>query len=93
MTKFISVHVVACLTRQAITDLIRRFQSTSNDEVLHRHSWCDTVAGRMICEWEASDRETLLHWLERQNVRIRGQSEWVMQVQFEAAGEDAGDME
>lgn len=93
MKKFISVHVVACLTRQAITELTKRFQNASNDTVRHQHSWCDTVAGRMICEWSAPDRETLVRWLERQNVRIRGQSEWIMQVQFESevnSPEDAG---
>lgn len=89
MTKFISVHVVACLTRQAITDLIRRFQRASDAQVAYRYSWCDTVAGRMICAWEARDRDSLIHWLEEQNVRIRGESEWVMQVQFEVAADQA----
>jgi len=84
MKKFLSVHVVACLTRQAIVDLIERFQQASDEDVRHLHTWGDTIAGRMICHWEARDRETLVQWLEKQNVRIRGNSEWVMQVEFES---------
>ena len=89
MTKFISVHVVACLTRQAITDLIDGFKEQQNDAVQHVHSWCDTMAGRMINEWRAADRETLVQWLEEQNVRMRGDSEWIMQVQFELDDDSA----
>lgn len=84
MTKFLSVHVVACLTRQAITGLVERLQRASDEEVRHLHAWCDTIAGRMICQWEAKDKDTLVRWLEKHNVRIRGNSEWVMQVEFES---------
>jgi len=84
MKQFLSAHVVACLTRQAVTGLTERFQQESGEHVKHLHSWCDTMSGRMICQWSATDKETLLEWLENRNVRIRGSSEWIMQVQFEA---------
>ena len=84
MNKYISVHVVACLTRQAISNLIQGFKQNENDQVKHLHSWCDTVAGRMINEWQATDKETLIDWLEKQNIKFRGDSEWLIQVQFEA---------
>ncbi len=83
MKQFLSAHVVACLTRQTVTGLIERFQKESGEHVQHLHSWCDTMSGRMICHWMATDKEALLEWLEDRNVRIRGSSEWIMQVQFE----------
>jgi hypothetical protein len=38
----------------------------------------------MINEWQAADKETLIDWLEQQNIKFRGDSEWLIQVQFEA---------
>ena len=78
MTTFLSVHVIACMTKQGLQNLIEGFHNHSNDEVRHVRSVCDTIAGRMICEWRAKDGETLRDWLNRQNVRLRGDSEWII---------------
>jgi len=90
MNKYISVHIVACLTKQAIDELVGQFRSASNEQVKHLHAWADTMAGRLICEWRAEDKETLLEWLEERNVRMRGDSEWIMQVGYETSGNRNG---
>lgn len=72
------------MTRQAIEQLIDRFGKESDNRVHHRHAWYDSIAGRMICEWEATDRQTLLEWLQQRHVQPRGEHEWVMQIQLEA---------
>ncbi len=84
MKKFLTVHVVACLTKQAISELIQRFADASDNRVVHHRVWADTMSGRMLCEWSAVDKETLIAWLEERNVRLRGDSEWIMQAQLEA---------
>jgi hypothetical protein len=82
--KFVTVHVIACMTRQDVERLIKRFAEEANDKVKNLRLQCDTISGRMSCEWEASDRLTLIEWLKRCNVQLRGGSEWIMQVQIEA---------
>mgnify|MGYP006278778029 CR=1 FL=1 len=84
MKKFVTVHVIACLTKQDIQRLVERFYEASDDRVRNHRVWADNVSGRMVCEWSAVDRETLVAWLEDQNVRLRGESEWVIQAQLEA---------
>ena len=84
MPKFATVHVIACMTRQDVERLIKRFAEEESDGVKNLRLQCDTMSGRMICEWEASDRLTLVEWLKRCNVHLRGTSEWIMQVQIEA---------
>jgi hypothetical protein len=82
--KFVSAHIIACMTRQDVEKLVKRFVEESGHEVRSLRVQCDTVLGRMVCEWEAPDKETLVKWLERCNVRFRGNDEWVMRVQIEA---------
>lgn len=85
MPKFVSAHIIACMTRQDVEKLVRRFAEESSDGVKNLRVQCDTMLGRMICEWEAPDVGTLVKWLEKRNVRFRGSDEWVMRVQLEAA--------
>ena len=84
MPKFVSAHVIACMTRQDVARLLKRFKEEENDDVRNIRVLCDTLSGRMICEWEARDRIALIEWLKRCNVQIRGTGEWVMAVQYES---------
>ncbi|MSS71327.1 MAG: hypothetical protein EXS64_07540 [Candidatus Latescibacteria bacterium] len=85
MPKFITAHITSCMTRQDVERLVKRFAEESSDGVRNLRTQCDTVLGRMVCEWEAPDREALVRWLAGRNVRFRGQEEWVMHVQMELA--------
>lgn len=84
MTKFISVHITSCMTRQALANIIKGFGKNSTDNVRHVHTWSDTLSGRMVCEWEATDKETLTNWLGEQMIFFRGEHEWVIPVELES---------
>ena len=85
--RFVSAHVIACMTRQDVTRLLKRFQEEANDDVRNVRILCDTLSGRMVCEWDARDRLTLIEWLKKCNVQLRGTGEWVMSVQYESVGD------
>lgn len=82
--RFVSAHAIACMTRQDVARLLKRFQEQANDDVNNIRVLCDTLSGRMVCEWEASDKLTLIEWLKKCNVQIRGTGEWIMSVQYES---------
>ena len=88
MSKFISAHVIACMTRQDVARLLKRFKAEGNSEVRNIGVLCDTLSGRMVCEWEARDRVTLVEWLKKCNVQLRGTGEWVMTVQYESIDDE-----
>ena len=82
--RFVSAHVIACMTRQDLARLLKRFQEEANEDVNNIRVLCDTLSGRIVCEWEASDKLTLIEWLKKCNVQLRGTGEWVMSVQYES---------
>ena len=84
MPKFVSAHVIACMTRQDVARLLKRFKEEENTDVRNVRVLCDTLSGRMVCEWEARDRVVLVEWLKKCNVQIRGTGEWLMAVQYES---------
>jgi hypothetical protein len=82
--RLITAHITSCMTRQDLEKLVRRFMTESDGGVKSVRVQCDTMAGRMICEWEAPDSDTLTKWLAKRNVRFRSSEEWIMTVQMEA---------
>ncbi len=82
--RYVSVHAIACMTRQDVTRLLQRFQEEGNEDVSNIRVLCDTLSGRMLCEWEARDKLTLIEWLKKCNVQLRGTGEWIMTVQYES---------
>ena len=76
------------MTRQDVARLLKRFQEEANDDVRNIRVLCDTLSGRMVCEWKAPDKLTLIEWLKKCNVQLRGTSEWVMAVQYESVGDE-----
>ena len=88
MMRFVSAHAIACMTRQDVARLLKRFQKEANQDVNNIRVLCDTLSGRMVCEWEARDRLTLIEWLKKCNVQLRGTGEWIMSVQYESDGDE-----
>ena len=84
MPRFVSAHIIACMTRQAVERLAKEFMVEESDGVKSVRVQCDTMLGRMVCEWEAPDQYTLIEWLKKRHVHLRAESEWVMRVQIEA---------
>jgi len=88
MPKFVSAHAIACMTRQDVSRLLKRFREEENADVINIRVLCDTLSGRMVCEWEARDSVTLIEWLKKCNVQIRGTGEWLMTVQYESIDDE-----
>ncbi len=87
MPKFVTTHAIACMTRQDVERLLKRFRESETADVRNIRVLCDTLSGRMLCEWEARDRSTLAAWLQACNVQLRGTGEWLMAVQYESSGD------
>ena len=86
--RFVSTHAIACMTRQDVARLLKRFKDEANDDVSNIRLLCDTLSGRLVCEWEARDKLTLIEWLKKCNVQLRGTGEWVMTVQYESIDDE-----
>jgi hypothetical protein len=73
------------MTRQDLDRLLKRLRRDGEAGVVKlQRVRCDTVGGRMVCEWEAPDREVLVDWLADRNIRFRSSEEWCMRVQLDS---------
>ena len=78
MPRYLSLHTLACLTRQGAAQLTERIFSAA--EVKARRVQVNLLEGKMIVEFEASDRDTLLAWFEAEGFHY----EWLMRIEFES---------
>ncbi len=78
MARYILFHTVACLTRQQLQRLAENL--AGDPEVQLLRMCASTLAGRLMAEFEAPDRETLNAWLFDRNVQagevFRVELEW-----------------
>src|ERR1700687_2816850 len=80
MPRYISLHTLACLTRQGAEHLTARLAAA--DRVTMRRVQINMIEGKMLVEFESADRETL-----DKGVRDEGfHYDWVLRVEFEARG-------
>ena len=77
MPTYISLHTLACLTRQGAEQLTERLVGAS--AVTARRIQVNLVQGKMLIEFEAADRETLEAWLRSQSFHY----DWLMRVELE----------
>jgi hypothetical protein len=78
MPLYYSAHVTACLTKQALRQLMTlAFESP---EVRVRRAVASQMAGRMLLEIEASDLATVEKWIAANRLN----AEWVMRIDLEA---------
>jgi hypothetical protein len=73
---YLSTHIIACLTRQALTRLIETLQEAQ--EVTLVRASASQLEGRLVCEFEAPDQETLVQFLAVQGVEY----EWIFRVEL-----------
>ena len=82
MPLYYSSHVTACLTKQAIrqlmTDVFRAQEGKVRRAVASQHG------GRMLLEVEASDQSRLESWISANRLN----AEWVMRVDLDGDGTD-----
>jgi hypothetical protein len=78
MPRYLSLHTLACLTRQGAGQLTERIFSATR--VKARRVQVNMVEGKMLVEFETSDRETLEAWFKAEGFHY----EWLMRIEFEA---------
>jgi hypothetical protein len=78
MPRYLSLHTLACLTRQGAAQLTARIFSSGR--VRARRVQVNMMEGKMLVEVEASDREALEAWLKAEGFHY----EWLMRIEFES---------
>jgi hypothetical protein len=80
MPRYISLHTLACLTRQGAEQLTTRLAAA--DRVTMRRVQVNMIEGKMLVEFDAPDREALEKWMRDEGFHY----DWVLRVEFEARG-------
>ena len=80
MPRYLSLHSLACLTRQGAEQLAVRLASARG--VTMRRVEVNMVEGKMLVEFEASSREVLEAWLRNERFHF----DWLMRVEWEFDG-------
>jgi len=81
MPRYLSLHTLACLTRQGAEELATKLHCAA--PVKTRRVLVSLYDGKMLVEYEAPSREALEHWL----VAERFHCDWVIRVELESTGE------
>jgi hypothetical protein len=77
MARYLTMHTLACLTRQGAEELARKLESSS--EVKMRRALANMIEGKMVVEFEARDRETLEACLARNGMHF----DWMLRIEYE----------
>jgi hypothetical protein len=77
MALYFSAHTIACLTKQALRELMNNLMASTDLQV--RRCVASQLAGRMLTEVEAPDQATLEKWFERHHVNV----EWMMRLDLD----------
>lgn len=83
MARYMSQHTLACLTRQGAQQLSQRLHG--DQEVRARRVLVNMQEGKMLVEFEASDRETLEKWLAKEKFHF----DWLLRLELESNGDGA----
>jgi len=80
MPKYVTLHTLACLTRQGAEHLASRLAAAA--DVKAQRVQVNLVEGKMLVEFESSDRETLEAWLKKNGFHF----DWLLRVELESEG-------
>jgi hypothetical protein len=80
MPRYISLHTLACLTRQGAEQLTSRLAAA--DRVTMRRVQVNMIEGKMLVEFDSPDRDALEKWFRDEGFHY----DWVLRVEFEARG-------
>lgn len=78
MPIYVSAHTTACLTKQALRQLMQQLMADS--EVAVRRAVSSQISGRMLTEIEAPDQPSLEKFFEKHFVNC----EWIMRIDLDA---------
>jgi len=76
--RYISLHSLSCLTRQGAEQLAARLTSASG--ISARRVLVNMLEGKMLVEFEATDREAAEAWLRSERFHY----DWLMRVEWES---------
>lgn len=77
MPRYLSLHTLACLTRQGAEQLAARVLQAST--VKGRRVQVSMFEGKMLIEFEAPDRDSLEAWLKSEGFHY----DWLIRVELE----------
>lgn len=78
MPRYLSLHTLACLTRQGAEELAARLERA--DAFTVRRLLVNMTEGKMLLEVEASGRETVAGWFAQQKFHC----DWLLRVELES---------
>ncbi len=81
MARYISQHTLACLTRQGAQQLSEKLHGAQ--EVSARRVLVNMQEGKMLVEFEASDRAALEKWLAREKFHF----DWLLRLELESTAD------
>jgi len=76
MAIYLSMHIIACMTRQALNQLIATLEAAQ--ELRFMRACASQMAGRLMCEFDAPDQETLLRFLDQHYITY----EWIIREEL-----------
>jgi sulfur transfer complex TusBCD TusB component (DsrH family) len=76
MAIYLSMHIIACMTRQALNQLIATMEAAP--EIRFIRACASQMAGRLLCEFDAPDQETLLRFLDQHYITY----EWIIREEL-----------
>jgi hypothetical protein len=80
MPRYLSLHTLACLTRQGAEELANRLSKAT--AVSARRVLVSMYDGKMLVEFEAASRETLEQWLTAEGFHC----DWIIRAELESTG-------
>jgi sulfur transfer complex TusBCD TusB component (DsrH family) len=76
MAIYLSMHIIACMTRQALNQLIATMESAQ--EIRFIRACASQMAGRLLCEFDAPDQDALLRFLDQHYITY----EWIIREEL-----------
>ncbi len=77
MALYFSAHTTACLTKQALRELMKELFASTDVKV--RRCVASQIGGRLLVESEAPDLTTLERWFEARRINC----EWIMRIDLD----------
>ena len=77
MSRYLTQHSLACLTRQGAEALAQRMQAGGGPRA--ERVLVNLVEGKMIAEFEADTREALERWLSAEKMHY----DWIVRIEWE----------
>ena len=78
MARYISLHTLACLTRQGAEQLAERLAQAKPFST--RRVLVSSIEGKMLVEFDAPEREVLEKWLATEKIHY----DWLLRVEYES---------